>query len=310
MSTITVFEKIQKNIILQLKQAENRIRICVAWLTDDDIFEVLIEQATKGIYIEVIVLNDEYNRAKSNYHNRLVSLNSKVYLVDNNPNNGMLHHKFCLIDYFILISGSYNWTNNAKRNNENIIIVDRNNDEDSTVDEYNMFFKYDQEFDKILVQYGIEEEIDEDTGWDLALEYTNNQSNLFKEASDYYDLAINYIKNEDYNNALQSINESISISPIGDFYSLRHKIHRKKNMVIECCDDLFLYMKEVSLDDTNQIQKLKIIYSNFIDFVINVSNNYKYINEINNKTRVNLGSFAYLDIEPHFFTYEELEPPF
>lgn len=308
MSTVTVFDRIQQNIILQLKQAENRIRICVAWFTDEEILKIVLEQAKKGIYIEIVVLNDEFNRAKSNYFNQLKAINSKVYLVDSNKFNGMLHHKFCLVDYSILITGSYNWTNNAKKNNENIVLV--NYDSESSEDEYNMIHKYDREFDKILVQYGIEEEINEETGWDLALNYTNNQTIKFKEANEYYDLAVDYLKNGNYEDALESINLSISISPIGAFYSLRHIIHRNKNTVIECCNDLFLYMNEVRSDELIELKNLKIIYNNFIIFIINVNNNYKYITEINNKTRINLGSFARLEIEPHFFTFEELELPF
>lgn len=307
MSTTTVFEKIQSNIILQLKQAENRIRICVAWLTDDDIFEVLIEQAKKGIYVEIIMLNDEYNRAKSKHINQLKSLNSDVYLVDNNHKNGMLHHKFCLIDYFTLITGSYNWTNNARRNNENIIIVDTNNEEDSTEDEYSMFLNYNDEFDKILVEYGLKKDIDEDTIWGSVIAYTNIQDNKFKEAREFYQIAVDYYKNEKFTDALEFINESILISPDANFYLLRHLIHRKKNMVIECCDDMFLYLKEVRSDNLNELEDTKKIYQKFIEFITSGYINYKYLSEINDKTKINLGSFARLDIEPHFFTYEELD---
>jgi tetratricopeptide (TPR) repeat protein len=308
MSTSTVFDKIQNNIILQLQQAENRIRICVAWFTDEEILKVLLVQAKKGIYIEIVILNDEYNRAKSTYFNQLIALNSKVYLVDKNNLNGTLHHKFCLIDYVILITGSYNWTNNAKKNNENIVIVDF--DSESPVDEYNMIHKYDREFDKILVQYGIEVDIYEETRWALASEEITKEKEKFTDASEYYDLTISYLKNEKFDDALESITIAISISPNFLFYSLRHIIYRKKNKIIECCDDLFLYMKEIRSDDFNEIKRLKVLYENFIKFIRATSKNYIYLSDINNKTRINLGSFANLDIEPHFFTYEELEPPF
>jgi tetratricopeptide (TPR) repeat protein len=307
MSTITVFDKIQKNIILQLRQAENRIRICVAWLTDDEILEVLIQQAGKGIYIEIILLNDEYNLAKSNHFNKLKELNSEVYFVNSNSENGKLHHKFCLIDYFVLITGSYNWTNNAKRNNENIIIVDRNNEEDSTEDEYNLFFKYDKEFDEILVEYGIEQAVDEDTMWENALEYSNQQKKTFNEAGDYFDLAMDYLKSNDYDNGLEAINEAIKINPYFKFYSVRHVIYRKQKKIYDCCDDLFLYMKDIYSDDFNEIKKFKALYNDFIDYIRYAENNYKFITRINEKTRNNLGSFAYLDLEPHFFTFDELE---
>lgn len=308
MSTITVFDKIQNNILLQLKQAENRIRICVAWFTDEEILKTVLEQAKKGIYIEIVVLNDEYNRAKSNYFNQLVALNSKVYLVDKNNVNGMLHHKFCLIDYSVLITGSYNWTNNAKKNNENIVIVDF--DSESPEDEYNMIHKYDREFDKILVQYGIEEEIDEDTGWDLALEYSNNQDKLFTDAKEYWMVSMDFFKEDKIDDALTAINTAISMYPFYVFYSVRQVIYHKQNKLIECCNDLFTYMEGVRSDDDKEINSFSKVYKKFINDVNSSFDNYKYLSEINNITKKNLGKFAFLNIEPHFFEYDDLEYPF
>jgi tetratricopeptide (TPR) repeat protein len=308
MSIVTVFDKIKNNIILQLKQADNQIKICVAWFTDEEILKVLLEQAKKDIFIEIIILNDEYNRAKSFYFNQLIELNSKVYFVDNNNANGILHHKFCLIDNFKLITGSYNWTNNATRNNENIVIVSF--DAESPTDEYNMIQKYHREFDKILVQYGIIKEIDEDAEWDLLIEESKTQDKIFSNAFEYYELALLYATENKIDDALEFINEAISICPNKSFYSIRHIIYRKKNNVIECCGDLFIYMKEIYSNDFEEIDKFKILYKKFIIFIKEVLDNYKYISEINNKTRTNLESFANLEIEPHFFTFEELEPPF
>ena len=309
MSTVTIFENIQNNIILQLKQAENRIRICVAWLTDDDILKVLVEQARKGIYVEILILNDEYNRAKSKYFNQLVSLDSKVYLVDNNFDNGIMHHKFCLIDYFVLITGSYNWSNNAKRNNENIIIVDRNDDDDSTEDEYNMFFSYENEFDNLLVKYGIEEEVDEDTLWDSVIEYNENQKKLFSDASEYFSSSMAFLKEDKIDDALTAVNTAISMYPFYQFYAIRQLIYFKQNRLIECCNDFYLYMDDVGVDD-EEVSNFKNIYKTFISNINNSFESYKHLYEINNLTQKKLGNFARLNIEPHFFKYDDLKPPF
>ena len=53
------------------------------------------------------------------------------------PENGFMHHKFCIIDDEVLITGSYNWTYNAEnRNIENIVISDVS----SVVEEYKREF--------------------------------------------------------------------------------------------------------------------------------------------------------------------------
>lgn len=38
-----------------------------------------------------------------------------------------LHNKFCIIDYSIIINGSYNWTYSAINNEENILILSLEN---------------------------------------------------------------------------------------------------------------------------------------------------------------------------------------
>ena len=38
-------------------------------------------------------------------------------------NGGIMHNKFCIIDTHVVITGSYNWSNNAEfKNDENIEI--------------------------------------------------------------------------------------------------------------------------------------------------------------------------------------------
>jgi phosphatidylserine/phosphatidylglycerophosphate/cardiolipin synthase-like enzyme len=36
---------------------------------------------------------------------------------------GSLHHKFCVLDDAVVITGSYNWTRRARRTDENILVV-------------------------------------------------------------------------------------------------------------------------------------------------------------------------------------------
>ena len=35
-----------------------------------------------------------------------------------------MHHKFCMIDFQKVILGSYNWTNNANYNKEDIAVIE------------------------------------------------------------------------------------------------------------------------------------------------------------------------------------------
>lgn len=48
-----------------------------------------------------------------------------------------MHHKFCIIDQKIVITGSYNWTKQARNNEENITVI---KDEVHIYDDYSAIF--------------------------------------------------------------------------------------------------------------------------------------------------------------------------
>ncbi|MGA3015188.1 MAG: phospholipase D-like domain-containing protein [Bacteroidales bacterium] len=300
METTTAFENISQHIIQQLTHAEHAIQICVAWLTDEEILETLIEIAKKKIFIEILTLNDEYNRAKAKYFNRLISLNCKVYMIDKDIDQGMLHHKFCIIDREVLITGSYNWSKSAKFNNENILI-----NVATDIDDMALILNYENEFTKLLYEYGIKNEKEENKKVD---EYLEKQDLLINEAKECYDIAHDYLINEEYDAALEFINEAISKYTHRDFFSLRFLINFSKQLYLESAEDLFLYLNEIASNDEEEIQSFKKSYNLFILGIKNGKNTYKLISAINQKTKSNLGAFSALNTEPHFFSYEELKP--
>jgi hypothetical protein len=302
METSTVFEKIADAIILQIKNAKCGIRICVPWLTDDKILTELVEKTKDGVFVELLLDNNEFNSTKSSFFNQLIARGSKVYMVDKIPGGGMLHHKFCVIDREILITGSYNWSNNAKKNDENVLISVAVNDDD-----YFIINNYDNEFQKLLYKYNIE---NEDEGWDKADAYVSESKRKQEGAVSYYELAIDYLKNQNYSEALKAINEAILKLPYPNqhFYLLKHSILRKSGDFLECTEYLYKYLSEISENDSDAIISFNKTYLTYIKAIKeNGAITYKLIDNINKKTRVYLSLFAALKIEPHFFNFEELD---
>lgn len=302
MEVSTTFENIAEAIIQQIKYAEKAVRICVPWLTDDDILNELIEKAKQKVHVELLLLNDEFNRSKTSFFNQLIARESKVYMVDKTASGGMLHHKFCTIDREILITGSYNWSNNAKKNDENILIsvaVD--------FDDYMMIDDYDDQFQKLLYKYGIE---NEDEGWEEASAFVSESRKKQKDALFYYDLASDYLKNKKYDNALESINEGIEElpSPNQDFFLLKHIILRISGDFSECAEYLYKYLSQIAVNDSDSIEQFNRVYQVFIGTIIdNGRETYKILESINQKTKANLGRFALFKVQPHFFKYEQLK---
>lgn len=119
------FQDIQQVITRHLKAAQGEILAAVAWFTDQEIFDVLCRQAQAGIGVSIAVLGDDINQAPGALNfQRLCSLGGKVaFLPPGSDGEPMMHHKFCVLDGQTVITGSYNWSRKAQRNDENITVV-------------------------------------------------------------------------------------------------------------------------------------------------------------------------------------------
>jgi hypothetical protein len=125
MISLAYFENIQEVIIDKLLAANKSVIVAVAWMTDPEIFEVLCKKAQEGLVVELMLIQDEINNEKSTFnHKNLLEYGGKVYFKGEEKNGSIMHHKFCVIDNNIVITGSYNWSRKAQINNENIVIAE------------------------------------------------------------------------------------------------------------------------------------------------------------------------------------------
>lgn len=122
MQTVAVFENIADRILIELEQASNSIYIAVAWLTNRNLFNVLMKKAQQGITVQLMLSNDHINEQSYIDYTQLNILNSAAYLIGNGKTD-LMHNKFCVIDSSTVITGSYNWSYKAEKNHENILIT-------------------------------------------------------------------------------------------------------------------------------------------------------------------------------------------
>lgn len=122
MQTEAVFENIAERILQEISKAEKAIFIAVAWFTNKNIFDLLIEKRDEGCQVFLIISNDKINRNSQIAYERLNANKSKVYKVGDGDTE-LMHNKFCVIDYNTVITGSYNWSYKAENNFENVIIT-------------------------------------------------------------------------------------------------------------------------------------------------------------------------------------------
>ncbi|ASV29736.1 phospholipase D-like domain-containing protein [Maribacter cobaltidurans] len=130
MPTKVHFENI-KNILLDEINCTNfKIDVAVAWITEPDIIKALESLLNQEISVRIIAFDDKINNTDA--LKKLYYKGAEIKL-----SKGLMHNKFCIIDSKTVISGSFNWTRNASRNDENITI---NKNEIDLVKDYSQEF--------------------------------------------------------------------------------------------------------------------------------------------------------------------------
>lgn len=123
---ITVLFSPQDNcaqeIVSQIDKAQNSVDVAMYLFTSRPIAQALVRAKARGVGVKVCLAGGHepaYERfSKSEY---LIKNGILVKLIEG---SGIMHNKFCIIDDFTTISGSYNWTARADlENDENVLII-------------------------------------------------------------------------------------------------------------------------------------------------------------------------------------------
>jgi len=116
------FQNIRVHLKDELQNSSSSIYVAVAWLTDKQLFNILCRKAKEGVNVQLIVVDDEINRSCSINYCDLECAGGKLFLVEK-TSGVLMHHKFCVIDENVVITGSYNWSIKATGNHENITVI-------------------------------------------------------------------------------------------------------------------------------------------------------------------------------------------
>ncbi|CAI2378808.1 unnamed protein product [Moneuplotes crassus] len=130
-----------KSLCRQIEAAKRNLKICVFTITDNKIRDAILNRYEEGIKVQIIT-DDECMKSEGSDIEYLASKGIEIRTDDSKRNH--MHNKFCIIDNNILCTGSFNWTVQAgKRNQENILITD-----------YPFFIhEYREEFKKLWAQF-------------------------------------------------------------------------------------------------------------------------------------------------------------
>jgi phosphatidylserine/phosphatidylglycerophosphate/cardiolipin synthase-like enzyme len=108
------------NLIIVFDSAKNSIHCAIYSFTLDSVAQALADAHLRGVEVKIIF---EKQQAASNY-SRDEWLESQGVEVHIDTNTGYMHNKFCIIDGETVVTGSFNWSQNADtRNDENLLII-------------------------------------------------------------------------------------------------------------------------------------------------------------------------------------------
>ena len=141
-------EEHENKAVNMIRTCKYSLDICIFTMTNDKLFEAVEECWNANIDVRIIT-DDECVKQRGSDVYKLAAIGVPVK-TDSNAQYHM-HHKFVVIDKKVLITGSFNWTVQAvKNNNENVIMLQNK----ELVD------KYVQEFDRLWGSF--KEEISEE----------------------------------------------------------------------------------------------------------------------------------------------------
>jgi phosphatidylserine/phosphatidylglycerophosphate/cardiolipin synthase-like enzyme len=113
------------HILNAVNQAQESIYFLAYSFTSDTLSQTLIERAKAGVIVQGVFDKDQYRSNSGTEYDNLRNAGVEVYL-DANPQ--LMHHKVILIDQQMIITGSYNFSNNAEYNNDENTLIIHNHD--------------------------------------------------------------------------------------------------------------------------------------------------------------------------------------
>jgi len=108
-----------QSIRRQFEQAQRTVDVCVFTITDDRIAAAILDAHRRGVRVRVITDNDKAHDEGSDVR-RLERAGMEVR---EDRTECHMHHKFAIFDGRAVLTGSYNWTRGAARNNEENLVV-------------------------------------------------------------------------------------------------------------------------------------------------------------------------------------------
>ncbi len=130
----------RNRIVGLLKGTSHTADICVFTITDDMLAEAVLQAHHRGVQIRIISDDDKAGDTGSDmsiFEQAGISVR-----FDTTPHH--MHHKFAIFDGDVVLTGSYNWTRGAARDNQENLVV---------LSERPLIARFQKQFDELWTLY-------------------------------------------------------------------------------------------------------------------------------------------------------------
>ncbi|MBO4230907.1 MAG: hypothetical protein J5886_04445 [Bacteroidales bacterium] len=125
------FSDIRKTLAKAISEAATSIDIAVAWFTNEELFNAVLEKLDAELQVRLVLINDDINHCGGLDFQKFIDKGGQLYF---GKNGYFMHNKYCIIDGNAVYTGSYNYTYFAEHSNfENIVCI---SDEKDAVEKY------------------------------------------------------------------------------------------------------------------------------------------------------------------------------
>jgi phosphatidylserine/phosphatidylglycerophosphate/cardiolipin synthase-like enzyme len=114
-----------QHILATVDSAEESIYFLAYSFTSDELADALIQKANSGVLVRGVFDKDQYHSNSGTEFDTLLTAGIDVRL---DGNQHLMHHKVIIIDGQIVITGSYNFSNNAEQHNDENTLIIHNQD--------------------------------------------------------------------------------------------------------------------------------------------------------------------------------------
>ncbi|MDP1580799.1 MAG: phospholipase D-like domain-containing protein [Candidatus Didemnitutus sp.] len=117
-------DPVSQVLVREISAARKTIYVMMYSFTDAELADALVSASNRGVDVRIV-----FDRTQSSEKNSITTglvekLGSKKVVFRSGKGRGVMHQKMAIYDGLTVTLGSYNWTNNAKNNNwENLIVL-------------------------------------------------------------------------------------------------------------------------------------------------------------------------------------------